>query len=344
MKIAIIGAGFYGCFLAKEFLKNNIVHIYEKECEIFPKQSAILNNQHRLHNGFHYPRSFETIEQAIRCYIPFFDEFKKYCYIPNNNIYLIHKNSKVNFDEYLKIYKNYNICFEEINLDKIKKLKNKEQFDGAIRVGEGIIDTHEIKKFFEKIIYKNSNLKIFFNKTINECDIEKMKDQYDVLLNCSYNHCNIGLKKKFNIKHELCSLLLIKNFSSKNDAYTIMDGEFVSIYPTLLNYHTISSVTETPFLKSKSVDIKMTYQDLYNHYIEHNVKERIIEHTKKFIEFKEDDVFGQYLTIKTKFNNDVKDRRRNTLIKTEDNYSSVLCGKISAVYDVLSEIKKQFNL
>ena len=68
MKIAIIGGGFYGCYLAfklKAKFKSKI------EIDIFEKNKMLLNeagnnNQWRLHLGFHYPRSKQTIKQCIK--------------------------------------------------------------------------------------------------------------------------------------------------------------------------------------------------------------------------------------------------------------------------------------
>ena len=66
MDIAIIGGGFYGCYLAKHLSKNNKVFLYEKNSKLI--QESGRNNQYRLHLGFHYPRSLKTIEQTIEGY------------------------------------------------------------------------------------------------------------------------------------------------------------------------------------------------------------------------------------------------------------------------------------
>ena len=57
----VIGGGFYGCaialYLSKERGFNNIL-LVEKEGEILSRASY--TNQARVHNGYHYPRSFTT--------------------------------------------------------------------------------------------------------------------------------------------------------------------------------------------------------------------------------------------------------------------------------------------
>lgn len=59
MKVAIIGAGWYGCHVALELKKNGFdVEIYEKNAHIFSETSGRFGI--RLHRGPHYPRSKKT--------------------------------------------------------------------------------------------------------------------------------------------------------------------------------------------------------------------------------------------------------------------------------------------
>ena len=65
MKIAIIGGGFYGVYFAYKLSQNKKLQI-----DLFEKNNTLLNetairNQYRLHTGYHYPRSLETIYQTF---------------------------------------------------------------------------------------------------------------------------------------------------------------------------------------------------------------------------------------------------------------------------------------
>ena len=65
MKVAIIGGGFYGIMACLEAAKTKHVkqvYLFEKERSLF--SAAGKYNQARLHLGFHYPRSEETIQQS----------------------------------------------------------------------------------------------------------------------------------------------------------------------------------------------------------------------------------------------------------------------------------------
>ena len=61
--ICIIGGGFYGCYIAKkikENFKDIKIEINEKNTDLIAEAGK--NNQYRLHLGFHYPRSLQTIK------------------------------------------------------------------------------------------------------------------------------------------------------------------------------------------------------------------------------------------------------------------------------------------
>ena len=77
MKIAIIGAGFYGSYLAYKFsnIKSVKVDLFEKNKRILSETA--IKNQYRLHTGYHYPRSIATILQTSEGYTLFKKEFIK---------------------------------------------------------------------------------------------------------------------------------------------------------------------------------------------------------------------------------------------------------------------------
>mgnify|MGYP003347400391 CR=1 FL=1 len=59
----------------------------------------------------------------------------------------------------------------------------------------------------------------------------------------------LRLNNKFDLKYELCILPVVENFWNKNLALTIMDGDFISVYPDTLGNLTFSSVKYTPYKK-----------------------------------------------------------------------------------------------
>ena len=250
--ICIIGGGFYGCYIAKkikENFKNIDIEIYEKNSSLI--NEAGKNNQYRLHLGFHYPRSLETIKQTQEGSKIFIKEFRNFISKPKKNIYLIHKNSLTSFKSYKNIFRRKKIFFKEINLKNIDFLKNAHNYEGAINTNEKVILLDKLIPFLKKNIHKNC--KINFKNEIKKINSKKSEiyDRYnqvkkfDLIINTTYTNPNLGAKKKFKIKYEIAGMVKIKN-TLKNTAITIMDGQFISIYPRNKNEASISSVKFTP--------------------------------------------------------------------------------------------------
>jgi len=88
MRIAIVGAGWYGCHIAKALLDVQAdVTVFEKEDGIF--RGASYNNQSRLHLGFHYPRCSYTRDESITSYNLFMGKYSGFTRHVTNNIYAI---------------------------------------------------------------------------------------------------------------------------------------------------------------------------------------------------------------------------------------------------------------
>ena len=63
--VVVIGAGFYGSLISiflNKYKKINKILLLEKEAEIMNRSSS--RNQARIHNGYHYPRSFMTANRS----------------------------------------------------------------------------------------------------------------------------------------------------------------------------------------------------------------------------------------------------------------------------------------
>jgi glycine/D-amino acid oxidase-like deaminating enzyme len=72
---AVIGGGFYGCFIAA-FLSEagQTVVVLEKEDSLLKRASY--SNQARVHNGYHYPRNLVTAARSRANFPRFVNEFR----------------------------------------------------------------------------------------------------------------------------------------------------------------------------------------------------------------------------------------------------------------------------
>ena len=330
MKIAIIGAGFYGCYLAKELCDKHQVDIYEKNSKLC--MSSVVNNQNRLHMGYHYPRSKETIEQIVSSYREFCDEFSDCIHFVPKNIYAVHKESKVDYDSYRDIFNFFNLNHEEVlKTDDIwNKIKNPSLFQGALYTSEGVLNCHLLRMKILQSLYCNKNVNIFCNYFISHEKIQKLKKQYDYVINCTYNCPFLGFDKKVvDIKKENCLIVIMKDKKYKDFGFTIMDGDFCSLYPIKGDIFSLSSVVYTPFCKA----------DLFSFDLKKQMN-LIINHNEEYFTFEERKVIDYYFGTKTKIKNDKQDQR-GSYTYIEDNLISVLAGKISTVLHSSKEVKNE---
>ena len=346
MKIAIIGGGFYGCYLAKKFkekLKSKIqIDIFEKNNSLISEAGNI--NQHRLHLGFHYPRSMLTIKQALTGSRLFKKEFKKFIFFPKKNFYLIHKNSHVNYEKFIKIYKKLKIYFKEHDIEKIKFLKNKNEYKGVINTKEGVILFDKLNLYLKKIITKYCN--VFKNTKIAKINSlsgiiydnkGKSYKDYNYILNCSYTDPNLGIKKKYKIKYELAGIVKIKNPFKESIGITIMDGPFIALYPRDQRNSSLSSVNYTPISKfTKLSELNKFQKNFYPK--QKKYKSRIINDVKKY--FKQNfKIKNPKLLIapKVKITHDIYSQRP-AMLRRNHKTISVLCGKLDATPLVYNKI------
>ena len=351
MRIAVIGGGFYGIMASLEAAKKK----YVNEVNLFEKNSSLMQaagkyNQARLHLGFHYPRSEETICQSKSGFIFYQNRLPQATKSINKNIYIIRDDGLVSIDEYLKIMDKNKLKYKDINLkDSAFKYKSDEVKYKSIQVEERCIDLLKLNKNLLREL-EEMDVKVFLNQEVINIDTEKGKldfkngnlGKYDLIVNCSYTNPFIGFKRnKVPLKYELCTLLLVTSDKLKNQAVTVMDGPFVSIYPWLSNLHSVASVKFSPTIQTESLT------EFLNQYKQRTLYENeksilsIENHMKSLFEFDYTYV-GNFSTAKVKLRDDKGDKR---LVKTfsEGKCISVLQGKLDAVNFFLDDLLIRIN-
>jgi L-2-hydroxyglutarate oxidase LhgO len=112
--MCVIGAGFFGLRIALFFAKQNKnILILEAENKAFERASLV--NQARVHNGYHYPRSYPTALSSHNHYQKFCDEYSDAIDTNFQKIYAIAKNnSLVNAKQFEMFCKQVDIPLKDI--------------------------------------------------------------------------------------------------------------------------------------------------------------------------------------------------------------------------------------
>ena len=327
--IAIIGGGWYGCYIA-EYLLDNFNHfnitIIEKNNDIFDESSY--NNQNRLHLGFHYPRCSITQQKCKKYFQSFIKRYAELVEDIDNNFYAIANDSKIKYSNFIELYDNFSL--EENNF-----LTNIE--GNIINVNEKYINFNKTKNYFKK---KFANKLTF----VNNCTVTTVKNEnglvnindamvYDKVFNCTYNQIQITE----DVFYEKCLTLLYKKKEDiPFECLTIMDGNYSSIFKYSDDTYTLTNVKNTPLIVSKHFDYVKNFKD-YNINNKINLFEDGI--VNFYPDFKNKFLYsGYYESFKCKNKSFCDSRDIN--IEINKNILSTWCGKISFIFELDEHINK----
>ena len=171
MKIAVVGGGVFGTTISWYLAKNGFqIDLFEKEDDIFKAASGI--NQYRLHRGYHYPRSIETILTCMNGEIEFRRWYSKSLLNSNiKNYYCISKNdSFLNSEQIKKVWDRCGLKYNHFSPSII----NFQNISDCFQADEYLFN-HKILKNIILNKMKKHNVRMFLGHNKN-LDI---LDEYD---------------------------------------------------------------------------------------------------------------------------------------------------------------------
>jgi len=337
MKIAVIGAGIFGTNVAlslSELASVQEIIIFEKNKQIL--QEASVNNQHRYHLGYHYPRSPETVQQILLTNKLYDLKYRDTIFDIKNNIYFISKyNSLINSETFYSVFKEHNI--DKVELSKYKDSINVENIDSGFVVREKGIDTELLSNLIKINLENNKKIKVCCDTEFK--NIKDINKKFDFVINCSYY--NNQITENSDLKYEVCLLPVLKNpFKNKDIAFTVMDGLFPSVYPTQNNnFFTLSHVLKTPLFKTENLFEAIKFKNSLNNSTLLSYSNDIIEESRQFFNFDNIEIVNFYVSNKVKYKNDKNDLRTSNVVYN-DNIISVLQGKITTCVYIAKEISE----
>lgn len=364
-KAVVIGGGFYGATIAlylKESLNFAEVTLIERERSILSRAS--FSNQARVHNGYHYPRSFTTAYRS-RVNFPKFladyefaivNDFEKLYAIPS-------RNSKITASQFYGFCKSIGADINAATDSQIS-LFDKKRIDQVFRVREYAFNTTLLKQHLAKRI-ESSGVKLLLNSTVTSVDsisdnellthyISNNKEEVCIsnyLFNCTYSGINTlsseGKTISSNIKHEITEMGLLQVPDElKSIGVTIMDGPFYSCMPfPSENMHTISHVRYTPhdsWIEDGSINPYKRISE-YRKIFESRVNRMVRDASLYMPSFSKAEHVKSLLEVKTVLLKNEMDDGRPILFERHHKYSnfySILGSKIDNIYDVFEKLSE----
>ena len=356
INVVVIGCGIFGAEIALKVSNIGLsVKIFEANDDIL--LGASMNNQNRLHLGFHYPRDIETGIQSIRGFDLFKNKYEK-CIQSNflNTYFIASNNSLTDMDEYLIFCKELGVPFKNINSEDLPiKL---EGVGRGISCNEVVYDCEILRDIVQENIKKN-NIDISLKSRVEE--ISKNDDLFtlkttsgeevdaDVVINATYGASNY-LTEQLGIlvperQYEYTVVPIIELDIDKI-GITIMDGPFLTILPfgktnKFLLYHVDLSVIDSEvntklnleWLSKKTSPLsKINKEDYFNMMIDECKNFIPVLQKSKLIDFLE----GPRMVLPRRDDSD----ERPSLITDTNCYIEVFSGKIDHSIWIAEEISK----
>ncbi len=347
MKIAIIGAGFFGCSAALALSKKHKIDIFEKSDSIL--NGASLANQLRFHLGYHYPRSPETVNEIKKNYRNFLKYFGKNIFGKTKNLYGISsEGSKIKFEDYLGFLKKNKLKFKKI---KTNKFSNK--IEGQILSYEKNLNYFKIKKIISKKLLRK-NINIFYNSTFKK----NFLNRYDKIIVATYDQNNkilknLGILAKKKYRYELVEKIIIKLPIKYNKiSCMVIDGEFVCVDPYIgTKYHLLSDVkySKLEIQECKYPNFKHKNSKYLNSGLIKNIKvsqfQNFIKHGSKYLPFlKQSKYIGSFFVTRTiKIDKGKTDERLNEISNNNKKIITIFSGKWNTCLGIAKKLKQYVN-
>lgn len=242
-RVAVIGGGVFGTNCALELNHFAEVSLFERHDKLMEEVSFV--NQWRHHSGFHYPRSYDTI-QEIRSTKDEFEALYNDAVRRDIISYFCPSASAVEIpaERYLAACSsNYlSFSFEDPPADIV----DLDSISVALKTDEGVYDFYKLRSMIEDRLTVADNVDVFTGANIVGAEIlpdgrKKLSigcngkvetEVFDYLINATYSNRNL-LSQWFSfpiepMRFDLYEMLVIR-MPIKQLCVTIIDGPFTSI-------------------------------------------------------------------------------------------------------------------
>lgn len=343
-RIAVIGAGIYGITTALYLADKYNVDLIEMQDDILTSASGI--NQFRLHRGYHYPRSPETVMSSLKSTEEFKREYPNAIIDSVERYYCIPKeNSLTPADRFIRFLEQFSLDFTYKNPGVI----DKKTIDLCVKVKESSIDPEILyKTCWERL--KRKNVRVLLNTKASARHI----NSYDHIIICTYASINKLLSpykaKQRRYKYQLCEKVIVDLPNKfKNKSIVIMDGPFFCIDPYgKSSYFLMGNVVNAVHQKNVGLHPKIPkkYKALLNAGI---IKNPPITNYRSFIEsaamfvplIKKAKHVGSMYTIRTVLpNKEATDERLHHVQQINRKIITVFAGKIANCIESAKEVRK----
>lgn len=261
-----IGGGFYGLYVSEHLArKGGAVLVCEQDADLLRRAS--FNNQARVHNGYHYPRSLVTAHRSRVNFPRFVDEFAA-CVPPASPTYyaVARQLSKVSAAQFARFMTEVGAPVERAPV-AVRRLFDPLHVEEVFCAAERVFDAARLRETMRarcaeagvELRVSTRALRVARDGGGLEVEVEgpggvERLRARRVLL-CGYGHTNHVLRRSglppLPLKHELAEMaLVVLPPALRGLSVTLMCGPYFSFlpFPPRPGLHTLSHVRYTPHL------------------------------------------------------------------------------------------------
>lgn len=352
MKIAVIGGGIFGCTAAIHLKREgHDVDLYEAKDSIL--RCASTCNQYRLHRGYHYPRSPETIAECRDSLESFRKEFPEAVVDRGSHLYAIaRENSKITPGEYLDALDKNGLEYEIGS----SALLSRDAIELVVKVKEPWLDLVVLRGLmWDKL--RGVAVTTNYNIGPKGDPMNKWLREYDRIVIASYSQTNhiasaLGCRQQ-EFQFEVVEKPVLKMPDEFRDVgIVVMDGPFCSLDPMCNTpYHVMGHVEWS--IHSTNVGREPKIRKLLGKYLDRGVipyKEcREFSNLSiddwhwgmlKFIPgYKNVENIGSMFTVRAVLPNKNETDERPTLVEElDDQVIRVFSGKIGTAVEAAKQV------
>ena len=331
-KVAIIGAGWYGCHLGSSLKMLGFdVTVFEQHAR--PLHEASGNNQFRLHLGFHYPRHHGTRVQSRDGFMRFMERYPYLSREITENIYAVPRaESLIDFATYRLIMTSTGIDFRETSDTSVPI----REIAGLLHTGERVLLIEQSRRYFQEQLGGNLVLRHRVEAIENEVDCVRVDGEpFDLLIDASWGQ-QLGMPMPFYYEP---TILLYYETDNPFPAVTFVDGPLCSVYPTEdPSIYTLSSVPHTPLGRfNVAAEARRVRDSISAETVEAKIRAMEDQVSHYLPTFKESFRFvGPQLAIKTKPVGNFDDR--SCSVFRRGRVFHVMSGKIDTIFFAMERI------
>lgn len=361
-RAVIVGGGFYGCSIAL-YLKNvrQVSEVILLECGPQLMSRSSYTNQARVHNGYHYPRSFTTAFRSRMNAPRFIDAYGGAITRDFVQVYaLARRNSKITSRQFERFCREIGAPLSAAPRE-VARLFNPALISNVYTVVEHAFDAAVLRQLAEASLH-DAGVRLRLRADVQS--VEDGPDEVriggsspdgpfrlsgDFAFNCTYSRLGTFRRApaaRFPLKHEIAELVLVEPPAELAGlGVTVMDGPFFSCMPfPARKLHSLSHVRYTPHVAWAEDPARDPYEVL-SAYAKESRADRMRRDAARYVPaLARCRLRDSLFEVKTILSRNETDDGRPILFERHAPHGrlfSVLGGKIDNIFDVLERLDRE---